>query len=501
MRPLPLGLFATLVAALPFGYEAHGSDWSSGTCVSRTAQSPINFNDIYGPSMGQFEVMYGEPLSLFEIVNDGVSLVASVSGEGRGVTVDGGAYDLESIAIHAPAEHTFGGRRPDLEIQLRHTQAGSPTAVYVSVVFDAPATAFAQIRSSKRRLRANYKKQPNPIDTGYEIETTVNGLPTQAFYDMETRAEVSDIDRLEAASLFVKANTTTNVTVIPYEPPSSFDVGYAPGIGGFLSSELPLPEAASMVNASWDLTQLVQANHEFYRYQGSETTPPCTENVQWIVSRTPMLASARQISQLRKAMKPVGPDGNWRSVMPFNQRPLEVLKSVARVSPLVVPDKIVDDREFIAKTAGEDAVTIATAAQNYARDLDQTLRTATIAHLKGYLAPPPAPYSPPAPSPSPEGHQPSERWLDKRERQRTTASAAANAVANAVNELGLEAADGLHIANSLTADGMDQAELATELLPPPPPPKTLTELGGYIPEPGIPGRFDALARREATLSR
>jgi len=38
----------------------------------------------------------------------------------------------------------------------------------------------------------------------------------------------------------------------------------------------------------------------YYHYIGSLTTPPCSENVQWYLLKTPKTASAAQIAHFRK---------------------------------------------------------------------------------------------------------------------------------------------------------------------------------------------------------
>ena len=53
-----------------------------------------------------------------------------------------------------------------------------------------------------------------------------------------------------------------------------------------------------------------------YTYQGSLTTPPCTESVLWLVIKDRTYASASQIEILQKLM----PKDNYREVQPLNGR-------------------------------------------------------------------------------------------------------------------------------------------------------------------------------------
>lgn len=47
---------------------------------------------------------------------------------------------------------------------------------------------------------------------------------------------------------------------------------------------------------------LLPTSPEFFTYSGSLTTPPCTENVRWIVMRRPLEASAEQLRFLQKLL-------------------------------------------------------------------------------------------------------------------------------------------------------------------------------------------------------
>lgn len=60
---------------------------------------------------------------------------------------------------------------------------------------------------------------------------------------------------------------------------------------------------------------LLPADRGFFRYQGSLTTPPCSEGVLWTVFKQPIEASPAQIRQFAELF-PV----NARPVMPLNQR-------------------------------------------------------------------------------------------------------------------------------------------------------------------------------------
>lgn len=62
--------------------------------------------------------------------------------------------------------------------------------------------------------------------------------------------------------------------------------------------------------------QLLPAQHDYYRFSGSLTTPPCLEGVRWLVMKEPVQASQAQID----AFKAVMHHPNNRPVQPLNGR-------------------------------------------------------------------------------------------------------------------------------------------------------------------------------------
>jgi carbonic anhydrase len=64
-----------------------------------------------------------------------------------------------------------------------------------------------------------------------------------------------------------------------------------------------------------DVDELLPAERKGFRYQGSLTTPPCTEGVEWLVLATPITLSAEQIAAFRALVH-----GNNRPIQPLNGR-------------------------------------------------------------------------------------------------------------------------------------------------------------------------------------
>lgn len=60
---------------------------------------------------------------------------------------------------------------------------------------------------------------------------------------------------------------------------------------------------------------LLPTDRSYYLYQGSETRPPCTEDVQWIVFKTPTRVSWDEINHYKSII-----GSNARTIQPLNNR-------------------------------------------------------------------------------------------------------------------------------------------------------------------------------------
>lgn len=80
--------------------------------------------------------------------------------------------------------------------------------------------------------------------------------------------------------------------------------------------ELPA-EGESRQLDSFDASRLLPEDTESYRYDGSLTTPPCTENVGWVVMQEPTTVDSELVSSFRELFGP-----NARPTQPLNGRVL-----------------------------------------------------------------------------------------------------------------------------------------------------------------------------------
>ena len=82
-----------------------------------------------------------------------------------------------------------------------------------------------------------------------------------------------------------------------------------------------MPKSAGGKNAlpgKVSAASLLPASRDYYRYNGSLTTPPCSEGVRWIVMKKPLTVSKQQIETFTKTLG----FANNRPVQAVNARPI-----------------------------------------------------------------------------------------------------------------------------------------------------------------------------------
>ena len=84
-----------------------------------------------------------------------------------------------------------------------------------------------------------------------------------------------------------------------------------------LDEILPLEKGKEKkIDHAADLGDLAPATMDFYSYTGSLTTPPCTENINWVIFKEPVTLSLDEVVAIKKIM----PLNNFRDEQPINDR-------------------------------------------------------------------------------------------------------------------------------------------------------------------------------------
>ena len=173
-------------------------------------------------------------------------------------------------------------------------------------------------------LLFNYKPAPlRIIDTGHTIQVN---YPPGSFLTVEgKRYELASIDFHKPSEHKVNGkghdmamhlvhkgdNGKLAVVAVFLDPGSDNEVIKT------LWKNIPPTKGKEVVveSAQINALQLLPKNKDYYRLEGSLTTPPCTENVTWLVLKTPTQISGEEIARFGRLYS-----SNARPVQPRNDR-------------------------------------------------------------------------------------------------------------------------------------------------------------------------------------
>jgi carbonic anhydrase len=269
-----------------WNYQKNGADWEC-TCSEGIYQSPINL-----PNPKKNMITKSKPLFLYDIIEP-ISKVNSIDGLmkenepikiynkdgllkimhnnfGKIVLSDGGVYHGEEVVFHTPAEHTINGQKFDMEVQIIHYG--------VSKGDIAKQVILSFLFYVKPGV---FNEFLDKIDV-YNLPNEIDG-----FKDLTAS--------LNLASIFY-----SNIKKNPFDEKEQSPV----------------------------------KDFSFYSYEGSLTSPPCTERTTVIVAAEPLPVSNTFVELFKEALrKPeyFGIDGklyneedspklNARNIQPLNGR-------------------------------------------------------------------------------------------------------------------------------------------------------------------------------------
>jgi carbonic anhydrase len=283
----------------PYQTEHWGTDVykSNSICKHGTFQSPINFAQCLVPALRTApEISWAkQPVTL---VNNGhaVQITAGNSGANRGkMVINRKTYTLIQCHWHWSSEHKVGEKQYPLEVHCVHQQDGTEEAPLYGVfgmfyeVSDTPNQFLTMIEDqlpqhSHRRLEASQEAQQRA--DGFDLF----GHPMDSATGRRTAA---------------------GTTVSAFSGPLNFK----------------------------DLYNGVDLDH-FWNYEGSFTTPPCTEAVEFYIMMDPAPVSQAQLDKFKSAIGWTNAGGNFRPPQPLAGRTVAGCRTVGSSSSLATAPTI-----------------------------------------------------------------------------------------------------------------------------------------------------------------
>ncbi|XP_039287257.1 carbonic anhydrase [Nilaparvata lugens] len=326
--------FLLLILTVHASADWHYSEDSwTGVCRDGKRQSPVDLDE----EKAKVEVTqpliflrYDRPVQA-NLSNNGHTVVLNVEQQCEVAIASGGlrgVYQLDEIHFHWEAEHTIVGNRYYKLIQSLSLQLSWIT--------------YEMLQEGRKYILGNGKVVLN-VEQQCEVAIASGGL--RGVYQLDEihfhwEAEHTIVgNRLPLEVHFVHHNVLfNNISHALQHPQGLAVVAVLFHEVDFESSNMvpvldALEETAGSVGESTRLavpfspaTLLPDDRSRFYRYQGSLTTPPCTESVVWTVMHSSVPISKFQLEKFRTVNSTSGLlDANFRRTHPLNGRTIHLI--------------------------------------------------------------------------------------------------------------------------------------------------------------------------------
>jgi len=266
---------------LPFGHCQSPIDIRT---TNKTGTTRIVRQKEYATSTLQF--VYPEKVENCTIMNNGHTVQVNIDGANKCQLIyKGKAFTLRQFHFHTPSEHTLDAKQYEMEMHLVHTNEKDEIAVLGFIFTTKQRYHKATLKLSKSRAHL-------------EMMAAKSGKKKRHYSDEESDDQETD-DEFEGDSDDQKKNLKNDNDFLAQFwsqlPPKQ------------TAKDIPLKRAISFDylfetcsnEYVKDLdTKSINIDMEIFEYMGSLTTPPYTEGVQWLVSKTTHQITNKQLHKL-----------------------------------------------------------------------------------------------------------------------------------------------------------------------------------------------------------
>ncbi|SHE33856.1 carbonic anhydrase [Vibrio gazogenes] len=171
----------------------------------------------------------------------------------------------------------------------------------------SPINLTDTVTSELKPLAVDYQGEVTSLtNNGHTLQATVTGHNTltvdgkhfelKQFHFHTPSENLIKSHQYPLEAHFVNQDGDGNLAVIAV----MFDIGAANPALALLAQKLP--EKGDAVPVSFPVKDLLPATQKYYRFNGSLTTPPCSEGVRWFVMKQAKTLSTQQENELTSAM-------------------------------------------------------------------------------------------------------------------------------------------------------------------------------------------------------
>ncbi len=186
----------------------------------------------------------------------------------------------------------------------------------------SPINISGEVKADLQELKVNYTgKVTALVNNGHTLQAVVEGDNTviidgdtftlQQFHFHTPSENLIDNKQFPLEAHFVNADADGHLTVVAV----MFDLGVENEVLTSLTHTMPKTGETVTLPHPLEIKTLLPQTDEYYRFNGSLTTPPCSEGVRWLVLKD---AAKLAGSQAEKMMQVMG--HNNRPVQNLNAR-------------------------------------------------------------------------------------------------------------------------------------------------------------------------------------
>lgn len=213
-------------------------------------------------------------------------------------------------------DHEGPGRWAELDPAFETCAKGrnqSPIDISSTVKAELPALQFSYGSAEPTIVNNGHTVQVN-LPAGSQLKVGEQTYELLQFHFHTPSEETIKGKHLPMVAHFVHKNAAGQlgvVAVLFQSSPVAKNAAYAP-----VFDHLPRPsEKISVEGLVLDVASLLPTERGYYSFEGSLTTPPCSESVQWMVLKKPVALGYEQIKSFRRLF-----NANARPVQPLNGR-------------------------------------------------------------------------------------------------------------------------------------------------------------------------------------